>query len=77
MNAKRRTSLLNLQSIIEDVKEKIEGLLEEEEEARDNIPESLQNSERYERTDAACDNLSNAIDALEEVSSYIEEAITQ
>ena len=41
MNAKRRKELTTAQDIIEAVKEKLEFLLEEEEEARDNIPESL------------------------------------
>ena len=63
MNAKRRTSLMNIQDIIEKAMNRLEELLEEEEEARDNIPESLQNSERYERANEACDNLSSAINA--------------
>lgn len=76
MNAKRRTSLMNIQDIMEKAMNRLKELLEEEEEARDNIPESLQNSERYERANEACDNLSSAINALEEVSSYLEEAIS-
>ena len=47
----------------------------EEEEYRDNIPENMQESERYEKADEACDNLSEAVDNLEEVISSIEAAI--
>ena len=77
MNKARRTSLMNLQDIINKAKEKLEELLEEEEEARDNLPENLLNSERYERAEAACNNITSAIDSLEEAMSYIEEAAQQ
>ena len=52
----------------------LEALKEEEEDYRDNIPENLQGSERYEQAEEACDNLDSAFDGLEEVISYIEEA---
>lgn len=73
-------------SKLEDLKSDVEDILTDEEDARDNIPESLQDSERYEKSDAACDNLSNAVDALEdiiistsidfqEVASYLQNAM--
>ena len=77
MNAKRRKKLVTAQDILEAVKERLEELLEEEEEARDNLPENLLNSERYERAEAACNNITSAIDSLEEAMSYIEEAAQQ
>ena len=77
MNKTRRTELIKLQDTINVVKERLALLLEEEEEARDNMPESLQSSERYERTETACENLQNAIDFLEEASESIEEAYQQ
>ena len=40
-----------------------------------NIPENMQSSERYERAEEACDNLSEAVSQLEEVISYIEAAM--
>ena len=58
-----------LQSDTEDVQY-------EEEEARDNIPESLQDSERYEISDAACDNLSSAAESLSDAISSLEDAIS-
>lgn len=54
-------------SKLEDLKSDVESILDDEEEARDNIPESLQDGERYEKADAACDNLSNAVNSLEEI----------
>ena len=74
MNKSRRNQLIKLQDTINTVKEALEVLLEEEEEARDNIPESMQSSERYERAEAACDAIQSAIDALEEAAEEIEEA---
>lgn len=63
-----------MQSIIdqlEELKGSLEDLQAEEEEYRDNIPENMQESERYEKADEACDNLSEAVDNLEEVISSI------
>ena len=77
MNKARRTTLMKIQDIINTAMESLELLLEEEEEARDNIPESLQSSERYERADAACDAIQSAIDSLEEAIESIEEACQQ
>ena len=56
-------------SKLEDLKSDVEDILAEEENARDNIPESLQDSECYEKSDAACDSLSDAVDALEDIIS--------
>ena len=77
MNKARRNALMKLQDLIDTAKESLEALLEEEEEARDNIPESMQSSERYERADAACDAIQSAIDALEEAAENVEEAYQQ
>ena len=61
-------------SKIEEAKELLENLQAEEEEYRDNMPENLQGSERYEAADAAVDNMSSAVDALDEAISSIESA---
>ncbi|MBM6886191.1 hypothetical protein [Pseudoflavonifractor phocaeensis] len=41
------------------------------------MPENLQGSERYEAADAAVDNMSSAVDALDEAISSIESAQEQ
>ena len=80
MNNKRRKAIKSILDQIEPLKAQLESIKDkfdtlqsdtedvqyEEEEARDNIPESLQDSERYEISDAACDNLSSAADSLGE-----------
>lgn len=74
MNKARRKALDEVISKIEEAKELLENLQAEEEEYRDNTPENLQGSERYEAADAAVDNMSSAVDALDEAISSIESA---
>ena len=67
-----------MQSIIEQIEElkgTLEDLQQEEEEYRDNMPENLWNSERYERAEEAISNIEDAVSALEEATSSIESAI--
>lgn len=75
MNALRRKRLARISDQLEILKAELEDLLQDEEEARDNIPEGLQESPIYERADKACDDLQAAIDSLEETLSSIEEAL--
>ena len=74
MNKARRKARDEVISKIEEAKELLENLQAEEEEYRDNMPENLQGSERYEAADAAVDNMSSAVDALDEAISSIESA---
>ena len=71
MNKIRRKNLQSIIDQLEELKGSLEDLQAEEEEYRDNIPENMQESERYEKADEACDNLSEAVDNLEEVISSI------
>lgn len=74
MNKTRRKALKALMDQLEDIKSSLEEIQSEEEDYRDNIPENLQGSERYEIADAACDNLSDAVSSLEDVIGSIEAA---
>lgn len=75
MNKIRRKNLQSIIDQLEELKSSLEGLQAEEEEHRDNIPENMQGSERYEKADEASGNLSGAVDNLEEVISGIKAAI--
>ena len=75
MNRVRRKALDKIKAQIEELRSDLELLLEEEEEDRDNMPENLQGSERYDRADDACDNMDSALDSLSEAMDYIGEAI--
>lgn len=52
----------------------IEELLEEEQEAFDNLPEGIQDSERGEAIQAAIDNLEEAVSNCEELLNNLEMA---
>lgn len=75
MNKIRRKNLQSIIDQLEDLKSSLEEPQSEEEEYRDNMPENLQGSERYELADAACDSLYDAVSSLEESISSIESAI--
>ena len=74
MNNMRRKKLSAIAAKIEELKSDLDLIREEEEEARDNLPESMQETDRYYAMDEACDNLENAVDSLDEALSSIEEA---
>ena len=61
MNKARRKNIQDVVNQLEDLKSTLEDLQGEEEEYRDNIPENLQGSERYEKAEEACDTLSEAV----------------
>ena len=73
MNKVRRKELQELYDVISEAKDRLE-MLHDEEEYKDNMPENLQSSERYERAEAAADALDSAVSSLEEALDYIEEA---
>ena len=74
MNRERRGRLAVLLEQIEAAKDGVEEILAEEEDARDNFPENLQNSEAYERSEAACDSLTEAVSSLEDAVTSMEAA---
>lgn len=74
MNKIRRKALSEIVDRLEELRSDLEGIKEEEEEYRDNMPGNLQGSERYDAADAACDNLDSALGTLEDAINYIEEA---
>lgn len=74
MNKERRGRLAVLLEQIEAVKDGVEDILAEEEDARDNFPENLQNGEAYERCESACDSLTDAVSSLEDAVASMEAA---
>ena len=74
MNKTRRINLLQIAVELEELKASLKELKEEEEEYQANIPENLQNSERYEKAENAICNLDDAISDLEEVIIKVEAA---
>ena len=75
MNKIRRKTLQELYDIIADAKDNLDEVRDEEDDCKENIPENLQGSERYEIAEAAVDALESAISSLEEALDSIEEAM--
>ena len=71
MNSVRRKEIANIINQIETARNKAELVYEAEQTAFDNMPESLQESERGETIQNAIDNLDTAITTLEEALEYL------
>lgn len=74
MNNVRRNKLRAIASELDMIREQVIELMEEEQEAFDNLPESLQGGERGAAMEAAIESLDEAVDDLETVVSAIESA---
>lgn len=82
MNKSRRKKIASVISALENIagydsinsiRNEIENILWEEEDAYDNMPENLQYSMRGEASSEAIDSLQDAVDTLEEAISIIDE----
>jgi hypothetical protein len=86
MNAERRKAIRAAEAIIEralgqlsEAKGILDDVLSEEQDAYDNLPEAMQNTQRGELAQLSIQNLETAIDALDaaldgDVMSALEEA---
>ena len=59
---------------LETLKSKIEEIQNDEQEAYDNLPESLQYSERGEAMESAIENLESAYNEIDSIIDNLEEA---
>ena len=74
MNKPRRKALESILCRLMDIAEELEAVREEEQEAFDNMPESLQYSERGEQMEAAIEALEEAYEAISDMNIDIAEA---
>ena len=74
MNKARRNRIADVQSKLEELKQEIDAILSDEQEAYDNMPESLQNGERGEAMQEAVDALESAVGSCEELDEYLTNA---
>ena len=72
MNKTRRKEI---QKSIGDIRDVLQGILEDERESYDNMPEGLQSSENGIASEDAQENLEAAIDALEEAIFCLEDVV--
>lgn len=66
LNKVRRTQIQRVSDWISNIIAEIETIRDEEDEARESMPENLVGSERYETSEVASDTLQDTIDLLEE-----------
>lgn len=73
MNKQRRKKLAEASSLIAQAQSIIEEVKDEEEEARYNLPESLQDSEKGEQMQECIDALDEAYGQCDDLMSVIDE----
>lgn len=74
MNNDRRKRIEAISANLSELRDAIETIRDEEQEAFDNMPESLQCSERGELSESAISALDNAASEIENIESYLSEA---
>lgn len=75
MNKLRRKALQDVFDKLSDLQEELTSIKDEEDESRDNMPESLQGSERYEQSETASYSIDEAIEYLSSACDSIESAM--
>jgi len=74
MNKARRAQLANVAEEACGLSFRLEELKDEEQEYFDNMPESIQGSEKGELAESAINAMQSAIDTIEDAVGLIEEA---
>lgn len=75
MNKLRRRQLRAALDLLDEARSILETVQEDEQEAFDNMPESLQSSERGEAMGETISNLEDAVSSLEEIDETFEEVV--
>lgn len=75
MNKTRRAKLNAVINALAALKSDVELLQEEEQEAFDNLPESIQETDRGEAIQDAADSMSDAADLIDEAMEALEIAM--
>lgn len=74
MNKARRKQLAEIAEQMQELRDRIEQLQEEEQDGFDNLPESLQQGKRGEAMEQAVEQMGAALDAIDEAVHSLEEA---
>lgn len=74
MNKARRISITKIADSLQALKSDVESIQSEEQDAYDNLPESLQDSERGDRMQEAIDNLDDALTLIDEAVTSLMQA---
>jgi len=76
MNKARRQALQTIINKIEELKTPLEILRDEEQDTLDNMPESIRDGERGERTESSIQSIEDALAMIDDVIENITEAIS-
>ena len=77
MNKFRRKTLQKIYDQLSDLREEIEAVKEEEDESRENMPENLQGSERYEQSETASSNMDEAMEYISSACDSLESVLEE
>lgn len=75
MNAKRRNEIKKLIERIEELVSDVGSVQYDEQESLDNLPESLQYSERAEQMQEYIDNMDDVLQSLNEAKDWLEDIV--
>lgn len=75
MNDKRRKRLTSALDLLRRSESIIDGVLEEERDSMNNMPENLQTSDRFTAMENAVDHLEDAIQNIQDAAQCVEGAI--
>lgn len=73
MNNKRRKEISKIVATLEDVRDRLSEVVDEEQIAFDNMPESIQGSDRGCDSEEAIGYLSDALDSVQSALEYLDE----
>ena len=74
MNNQRRKEIEAVLNELADLRSRIETIQSEEQDAYDNMPEGLQQSERGMKAEEACSRLEDALTAFDDLESALNDA---
>lgn len=75
MNKERRNRLSEISDLVGDAIDQLAEIMEEEQEALDNLPESLQSSSKGEAMDEAITSMQDIMDELTTIQTDIDELV--
>lgn len=75
MNANRRKQIAEVLNEIADLRSRIDSVKSDEQDAFDNMPEGLQQSDRGQKAEEACSCLDNVLSAFDEIESDLNTAM--
>ena len=74
MNRIRRKELQDIMNQLSELRDRLESVMNEEQEAFDNLPESIQDGEQGVRMSNAVDSMQYALDSMEEIEGCLSDA---